>query len=398
LEAKQPMLAKMYLQRVRLSGPFSNKALLGAGWAAAAAGAYDRALVPWSMLATRDVTDKSVQEALMGVPYAYAKLNIFGKAALLYGQALEDYGKELQRLDASIASIREGKFLAALMQEEGKTDKNWLVDLRKLPDAPETYYLTQMMASHDFQDALKNYSDLSDLEGRLEKWGGELAAYEDIIKIRAAYYEPLLPEIDARFRALDSKMKLRLEQRDRLNSRLKKMLVWPRHDYLMTADERILLNKIAQIETKAKQQGILNERTQQRIARLRGVITWNIDTNYDQRFTQVTEHVHDLDGYVEKLNETYHSFVRARQAATQSYEGYETQIGRLRINIGDALNRVKALKARQGHVIEVLAINELERRRQRLEEYQIKVRFAMAESYDRATKEMQDEKKGGQSE
>ena len=41
-------------------------------------------------------------------------------------------------------------------------------------------------------------------------------------------------------------------------------------------------------------------------------------------------------------------------------------------------------------MIETMAINELEQRRKRLEEYQVKARFAMAESYDRATKAQQD--------
>ena len=76
LEAGQPAKAKQYLQRVRLAGPFSNKALLGTGWAAAANGEYDRALVPWTMLAKRNITDRSVQEVLLGVPYAYGKLDI----------------------------------------------------------------------------------------------------------------------------------------------------------------------------------------------------------------------------------------------------------------------------------------------------------------------------------
>jgi hypothetical protein len=45
--------------------------------------------------------------------------------------------------------------------------------------------------------------------------------------------------------------------------------------------------------------------------------------------------------------------------------------------------------ARQGRVLEQMAINELDKRRKRLEEYQIKARFALAESYDRATKEQE---------
>jgi hypothetical protein len=41
--------------------------------------------------------------------------------------------------------------------------------------------------------------------------------------------------------------------------------------------------------------------------------------------------------------------------------------------------------ARQGHVLEVVAINELQARRRRLETYRNQARFALADSYDRAT-------------
>ena len=40
---------------------------------------------------------------------------------------------------------------------------------------------------------------------------------------------------------------------------------------------------------------------------------------------------------------------------------------------------------RQGRQLEVLAINELVARRQHLENYRDKARFALADSYDRAT-------------
>jgi len=391
LEANQPVQAKQFLQRVRLTGPFSNKALLGTGWAAAAAGQYDRALVPWTMLSKRNITDRSVQEVLLGVPYAYGKLKIFGKAAVLYGNALETYSKEIERLDASIASIREGKFLKAVIREELKKDKLWLMHLRELPDTPETYYLSQMMASHDFQESLKNYFDLAELEKRLLEWGSYLGSYEEIIKIREGYYEPLLPDIEAKFRALDAKMKLRVEQRDKLDKRLKKMLISPRPDFLMTVDERLLLEKLTALEDKFIKGGGTNPETLHRINRLRGLVTWDIRTQYHDRFTRAVEHLAELDAHVKRLKEIYESFVRTRQAATQSYRGYDDQLQRIHIKIRNALGKVKTLMARQGHMIEVMAINELEARRQRLEEYQVKARFAMAESYDRATKIKQDQ-------
>ncbi|WP_455205303.1 tetratricopeptide repeat protein [Kaarinaea lacus] len=389
LEAEQPLLAKQYLDRVRLTGPFSNKALLGSGWAAAASGKFDRALVPWSILSKRNVTNKAVQEVLLGVPYAYGKLDVHGKAAILYGQALESFSQEIVRLDASIKSIREGKFLAAVIREELKQDKHWLVHLRELPETPETYYLLQMMASHDFQESLKNYFDLAELRKKLQQWQVYLTSFEEIIRIRAAYYEPLLPSIESQFQQLDSKMKLRIEQRDRLDKRLKKMLIAPRPDFLANVDERLALQKLDAMERSLPADA--DSKNRQRIARIKGVIAWNINTEYQDRFTQAEKHLRELDSHVQELKQDYAAFVRTRQAATQSYKGYDKPIKQLRIKIRHAYDKVKQLMARQGHMIEVMAVNELELRRKRLEEYQVKARFAMAESYDRATKAQQEQ-------
>ena len=123
-----------------------------------------------------------------------------------------------------------------------------------------------------------------------------------------------------------------------------------------------------------------------RIKRLQGVLSWNIHTEYDLRFTETYRHLQDLDQEVELLKKQYTAFVRTRQAATQSYEGYDNTIRLQRYRIRDAQGKVKKLMARQGHMLETMAINELSRRRDRLAEFQIKARFAMADSYDRATR------------
>ena len=387
LEDKHPDKARIYLERVRLKGPFSNRALLAWGWADAAQEHYDRALVPWTLLASRNVTDKAVQEAMLAVPYAYGKLNIHGKAALGYGKALEEFGGELKKLAASNASIKDGKFLLALVREELKQDKDWVVKLRALPETPETYYLLELLASHDFQESLRNYLDLEDLRNYFLTWAENIDSYEEIIGQRRAYYEPLLPELDKQFRVLDSQMRLRLEQRDRLDKRIKSMLVSPRPDFLATADERILRLKLSEIEQGVKRYPPAEAAAlQARINRLRGVLRWRLNTAYDQRLTEAYKHLRQLDTVIAALRVQYRSYVRTRQAASQSYEGYEDGLKRLRVRLLDAQERVKTLMARQGHMMEVMAINELELRTQRLEEYQIKARFALADSYDRAVK------------
>ncbi len=390
LEAEKPEQARQYLDRVRMVGPFSDKALLGSGWADVALGRFDRALVPWSILVKRNPTDKAVQESMLGVPYSYAQLDLHGRAALMYGEALEAFGKELVRVNASIESVRNGNFLAALVREEVKQDKNWAIKLRELEDTPETWYLTRLMASNDFQSSLRNYQDLEDLRKRLKAWEEYLNAYEQIIELRRRYYEPLLPDLDKRFRALDSRIRLRLEQRQSLADRLHHMLVSPRPDFLATADERIALSDIAaQEELYRNDSSASAEAARRRIARLKGVIHWDIHTNYDQRLTDTYKNLKALDKEVARLQQIYDGYIRTRQAATQSYQGYDAQLTRTRVRVREASTQVATLMARQGRMIEMMAINEFEQRRKRIEQYQVKARFAMAESYDRALKSQQ---------
>jgi len=374
------------LDRVRLEGPFSNLALLRAGWADVSAANFDRALVPWSILADREPTDAAVQEALLALPYAYSKLEVHGRAAVLYGRAVKTFGKELEKVGASIRSIREGEFLEALVREEIRQDKDWVIRLRSLPDAPETYYLISLMASHDFQTALQNYLDLEDLRKKLVSWQGSFDAFDDLIERRRAYYEPLLPAIDARFRELDAQMRLRLEQKEHVAEQLHRMLTGPRPDLLATSGEQRLAARLDALERALPADRPESDGMRQRLRRLAGTLTWTLETRYHERLTEVHEHLRALEADVEALNERYDAFVRTRQAATHSYVGYEIPIDGLRGRVTVALERLGVLMARQGHLLETVAIDELLRRRTRLEAYQNQARFAFADSYDRAAK------------
>ncbi len=379
--------AKQSLDRVHLEGPFSNQALLRAGWAEASARQYDRALVPWNILVDREPTDAAVQEVILAVPHAYASLNLHGRAALLYGHALEMFSKQMERVDASISSIREGRFLNAVIREESREDEAWIIRLRSLPGSPETYYLMELMASHDFQTALQNYLDLEDLRSRLIAWKTSLDAFDDIVRLRGQNYEPLLPEVDAQFQELDSQMRLRLEQRKHLAERLQAILTAPRPDYLATAEEQIAGERIALIEKRLGDSDDPESLAlRQRAARLRGALTWRLETEYNERLTAAHVHLNELNAPVDALTRQYDVFVRTRQAATHSYVGYDVQIARLRERVGDALQRVDMLIARQGHMIETVAINQLEARRERLVAQQAEARFGVADSYDRAAR------------
>ena len=387
VESEQFDAAKQSFDRVRLEGPFSNAALLASGWAATAADDFEHAVVPWTLLAQREVTDAAVQEALIALPFAYGKLDVHGRAALLYANALESFSHEIERLDTSLMSIREGKFLKVLVREEVRQDRDWVIRLRSLPESPETYYLMELLASQDFQTALQNYLDLEDLRRKLASWDVNFDAFDDMVGLRRGYYEPQLPGVDADFRDLDSRMRMRLEQHELLEKRLQGLLTAPRPEFLATADERAAAIELAALKSGLDgTTGPAADALRERIARLQGMLTYTLRTEYDDRLNVFATHLRDLGGAIETLKAKHIEFVRQRQAAVHSYEGYDTPINRLRTRVAEALGTVNMLMARQGRVLELVAIDELVARRERLETYQDQARYALADSYDRAAR------------
>src|SRR6202044_3168678 len=103
--------AKPILQRVRLEGPYSSKALLGVGWADAGVGEFKRALVPWLTLRKRSLLDSAVQESFLTVPYAYSQLSATGQAAEYYSSAIDSFDASRENIDTSREEIRSGHLL-----------------------------------------------------------------------------------------------------------------------------------------------------------------------------------------------------------------------------------------------------------------------------------------------
>lgn len=384
-EAGQYERAADVLDRVRLSGLHSNEALLRAGWSSASAEQFDRAVVPWSMLAERDPTEEAVQEALLALPYAYGELEIHGRAAELYESAAGTFGLELEKIDASIESIESGAFLAMLDDDRIRHDREWVLRMRELPDMPETFYLTSLIASHSFQTALQNYLDLSDMRRHLVNGRRSLEAFDDLVRTRRDYYEPRLPSIDRAFRNLDARMRLRNEQRRHLEAKLEGMLTHPAPHLLATGEELEITQKLASLRARLSD-GPESAGLDRRLTRLEGIISWRLETRYHDRLTRVHEALRELESDVDELDREYDRFIRVRQAAQHGHTGFDATITDLSARVEKAVERIDVVREAQGRVLEQLATSELTKRRVRLEEYQNKARFAFADSYDRAVK------------
>jgi len=386
LKAEKAQEARPYFERVQLDSAFANKALLWVGWADAASGQYEQALVPWMLLRKRDITDVAVQEAMLAAPYGYGQLKAFGKSAVLYGEAVDKIDHEIKRLDDSIRSIREGKFLKAMLSPKARHDPEWLFKLGESANAPETRYLRNLLAGNTFNESYQNYRELDQLRRNLEKGLRDVAAYRDLLRRRKQYFAPLLETTESRYARARSRMKQALDRRDALSGRLNKLLRKREPMVFATTPERNALRRLSEtgrrIDRLRPQPG--KDILQRKQALLEGVLKWNIDTGYENRLSNAFTHLRELDKEISTAKQSETRLIKAKAEAALSYQGYDQALNQLQQRLVYLKDRTEGLIAHQGQFMERRAISELFHRKQRLLRYRTKARFAMAEAYDLA--------------
>ncbi len=175
LSTQEPGRATSYFREISLNGPYSNKALLGIGWALSAKGKHKQSLVPWMELQSRDDIGVAVQESLLAVPYALGQLEAYKQSLQHYENAIAVYSAEIKRLGRALQSLRAGDFLAAIVSDDLAEEAGGISTGERLPDTAENRYLIQLFASHNFHETLKNYRDLQSLSRNLNCWSYVLA-------------------------------------------------------------------------------------------------------------------------------------------------------------------------------------------------------------------------------
>ncbi len=387
LQADQPANAKVVLERVRLSGPLSNKALLGAGWANAALGDFKGALAPWLELRDRNLLDAAVQESYLAVPYAYGKLGANAQAAEYYETAMREFDKEGVSLDKAIQGIRSSRLLDDLLAQEKDGRQGWFWQLKELPDAPQSRYLYAVLAGHDFQEGLKNYRDLAFLHDRLGAWSQSMEAFNDMVDARQKAYAERVPRADE---LLATEAPARIErERGELESKLD--AIERNHDTaaLGTAEERDQWARIQRISDaiangEAGVSGTDLEALKDKLRLVKGVLSWRLDEAMRARVYQQRREIRDLDAALREAQRRWVRVERARKSVPTNTGEFEARIAALSARLGTLQARLETARNKQNDYLEASAIHELESQQARLAAYRVQARFALATIYDRA--------------
>ncbi|MFK5914065.1 MAG: hypothetical protein QM484_06805 [Woeseiaceae bacterium] len=385
IRQKRPDVSVKYLQKVRLKGPLSAKALLGIGWAYQQQNKLEQALVPWMELRDWPVIDTAVQESLLAVPYTLEKMQKNQLALKHYNYAIDNYKTELVRLKSTLNAVKGGELLFALrpaMVTENILDTQYK---KQLPESISAPYMHHLLNSVDFQNIHRNYLDLIYIKKNLKKWKQQFSAYNLMLKERAAYYAKQLKVTrnDARL----NKIKRLKQQRDKLTLKVNNIKQQQQIEDIATEDEIDILNSLKKVGSSLKHLSKKDDYSeeQEKYKLYKGLMLWEIATDYTPRYWKIRNELNLVNKALSKTEKQLQSLVLSSKKAPLSFSGYKQRIKDKEKTLNRLIKKVNTIIRSQEKSIEQKAIASLQQRYHQIENYHTRANYSLARLYDRLT-------------
>jgi hypothetical protein len=397
LSQQQPQAARNALQRVRLQGSQSNKALLGFGWAAAELKDHHAALVPWAELVQRDPGDAAVLEAHIARPYALAELGALRQALAAYDSALALFAQEDLRLQASVQALREGALVQGLLDANPQPGLDAFSSLQQATlgaTQPHASHLAPLLAQHRFQAAFRNLQSLQFLQQQLADQAQRLDAFQDLLDHRRQAFEQRLPAV--REQAGRSPLAPLQQRREALAAELAQAEASGDTDalarLLATAKEQDWLQRLQRGQAALRQSATQTHtpdtadtaETAERLRRVQGALTWQLAREAPARQWAARKALRQADQALADAQARDAALLRAQAEEPARFATFQQRLAGLQQRWA-ALGpqRVELAQAQQ-QALQEDAVAHLEQQRERLATYTAQARLAVAQLYDRA--------------
>jgi len=389
IQNDRPADAIEYLEKVRLEGLYSNLALLGIGWANSNANRHSASLGPLQELRNRSAYHSEVQEGVLALAHAYNELGLHGRAVQAYEQAAGIYNEEAKALSFAAHEIERGVLVDALLDRtKGGPKMGWFWALRDLPELPEVKYFTELLAEHEFHEALKNFRDLLFLKKNLAHWDENISIYLTMLDTRKARYQKYLPLVQQRLSGLDlNELK---SQQDSLSSELNEIEKDNAFIQLATAEEKQKLSEIDKLEQRLEllklQEPDNNKITQmsEKTALMRGIMHWKIHNAYIERSWNHKQEISEIEKHLSITPEKSVSIKNAITESVEKFDAFEARILALHKEIKRLIPIADRVFDEQSRYLEHVAVKELKHREKILVGYEKHARYELASSYDAA--------------
>ncbi|VAW96702.1 hypothetical protein MNBD_GAMMA22-1045 [hydrothermal vent metagenome] len=387
LRENKAELAISYFTKIRLNGPFSNKGLLGLGWAYVLAGKHKKALTPWVELKSRHTIEPAVQEVLLAIPNSLEKLEQLKAAAGQYEEAITNYKNEVKKLNATLRLIKTGEFMRSLKPTTINDDSDFPWHLTSIPKTETAIYLGQLFGSHSFQVGFENYRSLLYLNYIIQGWSESLPTYRKILNIRQSVYDDRLTEIDlqtsiAKFNKLDSKYKKLLAKLQSIESS---------DDDMALADsfEYSLIKRFDNLEQAISNETSLDDATQmfEQANRLRAILKWDIKRDYIPRLWSSKQTLIELQKSIDLTAKKKDVVKNSMSSASINFSEYNSRFSQAEKRLSLINAKLQNLLNYQKQQLNTLATKELTRRQILLQGYIDQAQYSLARLFDKLSNE-----------
>ena len=378
-----PDLSIKYLENIKMSNPQSGSALLGLGWIKFKTASYDDALSAWSELASFSKSDTDVQEALLLIPYALEKHDEKAKAMRAYDFAIATYAQQLKNIESIKEDINQGeitRILKASAASQGNPDSD---DMIRMMGPKMSEYLSGLITSSDFRQAVIRYRELVVLERSLSQWEQAIPSMNLILDEKINAYNDRLavvinsPKLEYAAKLHDKRKKL-VEQFD-------KAMSIDATRALANKDEKKLFSMLDQV--KSGLDSISGEYAKPPELRakyrfLSGLLKWTIDTDYAPRLWAAKAGINELDKELQGMDSAIESLNSIWKEAPAEHIKLREMIRGKKERIAALMHDVRREMAAQETRVQIMAEGAIEQYRSRLKKYHDRALFSKARVYD----------------
>ncbi|MEX1031863.1 MAG: hypothetical protein WDZ30_00740 [Cellvibrionaceae bacterium] len=382
----QPREAIQQFSRVRLDSPFSKRALLGYGWAAAETDDYRLALKPWQALSELPLIHAPVQEALIAVPYAYEQLGAQGQALQAYIDAEDAFQAEMDRIDQVMSQIDQLDVLSALNITD-TDNRDWFLLDETSGARPHLVYLAELFSLNHFQGSIQELRDLLHMAQRLRSWQVKLNAYRFMLQEREINRVSQLQAIARQ--NMQGKLRQMIAARDQLDRELERIAAQRDYFALVSEEEKELVDIARSAEQSLallKQAGEPVEEYEALVKRYRGLLFWEASQQFPERQWEVRRRIRQLN---DAILEAETNLDRLRRVINEAPDiaPYRRRIAIMSERLDEQTARVDAALALAETTLRGKVSEELTKQRGRLQHYMAEARLSVARLYDLAAQE-----------
>jgi hypothetical protein len=289
------------------------------------------------------------------------------------------------RIDESVGASATGHCSTRCSAGSHARQRGWFWQLQELPDAPESRYLYPVLAGNDFQEGLKNFRDLAYLGSTLARWDENMVVYNDMIDAREKAYAERIPRTDE-LMASGSLDRL-LARREAVEGRYNDVINTEDVASLGTPQQREQWERVQAIEAglATVPEGEEAVAAREKLRLIKGVLYWDLKQAFRDRLYQQRRELKSLDSALAEANTRWLRVQQARNDAPTTTGDFASRIAALQARMGELRGRLVGAGEAQGALLADIAVHELDAQKQRMADYEVQARFALASIYDRAS-------------